>query len=175
MSGTLDLKDSIGLFETGGVSNSIAVTSSDVSAFGSVDITSPSAGNFTVNPATGSIIDNFWNGTFGAPQPGDPTAFNLTIADPTQNILQFSETVDGQPNSPAIGVEVIGVNNAGIVAEQINDYFVGAPSSYVQANLNPNQFFVFSKENLSTTEPGFAGPVAQAMMFGQTLAPLVGN
>jgi hypothetical protein len=172
MSGTLDLKDSLGLFETSGVSNTVTVTAANVAAVGSVAVTSPSAGTYKVNPAAGSIIDNFWNGTFGAPQPGDPTQFLLTITDPAQNIVTFTETLQGGGTTPPIGVKIIGVSNQGVIGEQINDYFIGAPSSYVQANLNPNEFYVFSKDDVSTTQPGYAGPTAAEVTFGQTVAPL---
>lgn len=176
MSGTLDLKDSIGITGT----NSVVLSATNVIALGSTDISSPSAGNYTVNPATGSIVDDYWSGSITPsgtldPQPGDPTSFTLTLADASQNILEFTESLDGGGSTPAIGVKVIAVTNAGIVAEQINDYFVGAPSSYVAANLNPNQFFVFSKDDLTLAQPGYPGPTATELTFGQTLAPLVGS
>ena len=175
MSGTFDLQDSIGLVETSGVSNTVTVGAADVAAVGSVGVTSPSPGQFTVNPQTGSIIDNFWNGTFGAPAPTDPTEFALAIADPTQNIITFTETTGDGNILSAIGVEILGVNSQGVFGEQINDYFNGAPPSYVQMNLNANEFFVFSKDDLSVTEPGFAGPAAATLMFGPTVCFAAGT
>jgi hypothetical protein len=175
MSGTLDLKDSIGLFETNGVSNTVTVTAADAAAFNSTNLTNLGSGNYSVNTQVGSIIDDFWNGSYGAPQAGDPLSFTLTIADPTQNIITYTETLDGGGTTPPIGVEIIGVNSQGVIGEEINSYFNGAPPSYVQANLIPNSLLVFSTADLTLTQPGYSGPTAAELTFGQSVCFVEGT
>lgn len=167
--GSFDLQDAIGLNAT----NTVTITAGDVIAADSAQVnTTLGAGEYAVDPTTGSIIDNTWNGTPGNPAPGDVTEFFITVADPTQNIITFQQSIDGQAAlAPAIGVEILGVNSQGIIGEQINNYFAGAPSSYVQANLNANEFFVFSKDDLSLS----ANPTAAELTFGPTICYVAGT
>jgi hypothetical protein len=124
-----------------------------------------------VDPGTGSIIDNFWSGTFGAPAPNDPVTFTLTAPAqaPGQNVLEYTAKDANGTVQPAIGFEVLGYNSTGIVGEEINGYFPGESAAAVASHLNGNQFYVFSETELSVTDPSFpSGPSAATLTFGQT-------
>jgi hypothetical protein len=128
------------------------------------DVTQPTAGNFVVGDAGGSVGDN-WNGTFpGSPQPSDIVSFKLTVADASLNVIQYAFTEANGTTSAPIGAQVIGYNATGILAEQITGYVVGQTT----LNLNPDYFLVFSLTDLSTAETGYGGPPTSALQFGQT-------
>ncbi len=153
--------------------NNVVYQATDVAALplSGFDAFNTPAGIYVVDPATGSIIDNYWSGTFGAPAPHDPVTFTLTAPTQTagQNILEYAAADADGTVQPAIGFEVLAYNSTGIVGQEINGYFNGESAAAVAANLNANQFYVFSGMELSVTDPNFpSGPSAATLTFGQT-------
>jgi hypothetical protein len=128
------------------------------------DVSQPSTGDYVVGNAGGSVADN-WNGTYpGSPQPTDIVSFNLTVADASRNVIQYTFTQANGAISSAIGAEIIGYNSTGILAEQITGYVSGQTT----LSLNPDYFLVFSLTDLNTLEAGYSGPPASALQFGQS-------
>jgi hypothetical protein len=127
-------------------------------------------GSYTTSPNSFGNLSSYDNWTGGpalnAPAPGDVTQYNLTVADATHGIIQYTfNTGDGSTNPTVggIGAEVVAYNATGVLVETITGYQPGNTTFNLTGT-----YLEFGSVDLSQFEAGYAGPPGAALVFGQT-------
>lgn len=139
-----------------------------VSQFGTMGLTSTgSVGGGVYSIDVPNFNYSFYDQNGGFPSDIISSTLNaFAQPNPAIQILSYTFHFLGQPDAPIQGAQFVAYNSNSVLVQKIDGFNNLGHGKYT-GTLNPGQYLLFSGTDLSTTEPGYAGP-ALPILLGTT-------